>query len=331
MSSRFNANFSFMIAALRSSHPFFFSVSSFLLLLALFPVFNNENFSSTHLGPYYLMHFIPGYLKYLIGAFVLFYSSLLINRIVNQSVLFNRNFYLPGLFYISLMLFFPANGTLHPMAISNLFSILCFGHLIQVYRNESCKNHIFKACCWTLLAVFCFPSYCVLFILPWISLLIIRPFVWKEYMMPILSLVFFGIYLIAYLLFFDSTLNVFNDWLSSLLFYSVKIDVRTMGALGVLVFVTLSLSFKIIFFIYGRSTNRFKKVIKLLLVYFVLCVLQVGLSVFIFKSNSLSIYGAFVPLSVLISFVFMHGKKLWIIDSLFIVYLLSSFIIAYLG
>ena len=78
------------------------------------------------------------------------------------------------------------------------------------------------------------------------------------------------------------------------------------------------------------SGDLTKKVIKLLLIYFVLCVLQMALDIFIFKSTCFSIYSAFVPLSILISFVFMYSKKVWILDSLYLLFVLSIFLFTYL-
>ena len=145
-----------MINVLRSSHPFFFILSSCVLLLT-FVAWNGQNsFSSIKGHPLSWLQFVPLYLQHILGVLLLFYSGFLINTIVNKSVLFSKNFYLPGLIYISLMLYLPDNGYLHPMAIANLFCILCFSNLIRIYRNESCKNHLFKACWWVILALICF-------------------------------------------------------------------------------------------------------------------------------------------------------------------------------
>ena len=319
-----------MIEILRSSHPFFFIISSCVLTLAFMPGFGTSNFHLMDGHPLFFIHFFPLFVQYLVGLFLLLYSGILINTIVNKSVLFTKNFYLPGLMYISMMLFYPLNNSLHPMVISNFFCILCFGSLIKIYRNESCKNHIFKASCWVLLATLCYPSFAVLFLISWISLLIIRPFVWKEYLIPIISLGFISAYLSAYLLLFEPSFNVIPKWFSAFSFYSNKFNVNIIISVGVFLFVTLGLSLKIIFFSYSHSTNRFKKIMKLLLLYFVLCVFQMGIDVFVFKSNSLSIYSAFVPLSILVSFVFMYGKKLWIVDSIYILFLFSIFLFTYL-
>jgi hypothetical protein len=319
-----------MVNVLRSSHPFFFIISSFILLLTLVGGVDGNTFNLTIGHPLFFISFIPKYLQFIIGIFLLFYSGFLINNVVNKSVLFTRNFYLPGLIYISLMVFFPENSSLHPMAISNLFCILGFSNLIRIYRNESCKNHIFKACCWIILAIICYPSFFVLFLISWLSLLIIRPFVWKEYLIPILCLGLLAAYLSVSLLLLNSPFNILPNWVSTISFYDTKFSNISMIAIGGFVFITLALSLKIILFTYSRSTNRFKKVIKLLLIYFVLCVLQIAVDVFGFKSYCFSIYSAFVPLSILLSFVFMYSKKVWIIDSLFVLFIISIFLFTYL-
>lgn len=319
-----------MINVLRSSHPFFFIISSNVLLIALIGRFDGNAFFLLPEHPLYILHFIPKYFQFTIGLLLLFYSGFLINNVVNKSVLFTKNFYLPGLIYISLMVFSPENSSLHPMAISNLFCILGFSNLIKIYRNESCKNHVFKACCWIILALICFPSFSVLFLISWLSLLIIRPFIWKEYLIPIVCLILFAAYLSVTLLLLKSSFNVLPHWLSTISFYNTRFSPFSMITIGVFIFISLSLSLKIILFIYGRSTNRFKKVIKLLLIFFVLCVLQMALDIFLFKSNCFSIYSSFVPLSILISFVFMYSKKVWILDSLYLLFILSIFLFTYL-
>jgi len=319
-----------MINVLRSSHPFFFILSSCVLLLAFIAGYGQNTFSSIKGHPFSWLQFIPLYLQYILGVLLLFYSGFLINTIVNKSVLFSKNFYLPGLIYISLMLFFPENGYLHPMAISNLFCILCFSNLIRIYRNESCKNHLFKACCWVIIAAVCFPSFSVMFLMSWISLLIIRPFVWREYLIPVLCLGLLIAYLSVFLLISNSSFNVLPRWLSSIAYYNIKFNTEPLIAVGAFLFITLALSLKIILFTYSRSTNRFKKIIKLLLLYFILCVFQIAFDFFIFHSNCFSVYSAFVPLSILIAFVYMYGKRVWILDLIYTLFIASIFVFTYL-
>lgn len=319
-----------MINVLRSSHPFFFILSSCVLLLAFVAGNGQNSFSSIKGHPLSWLQFIPLYLQYILGVLLLFYSGFLINTIVNKSVLFSKNFYLPGLIYISLMLFFPENGYLHPMAIANLFCILCFSNLIRIYRNESCKNHLFKACCWVILALVCFPSFSVLFLMSWISLLIIRPFVWREYLIPVICLGLLTAYLGVFLLISKASFNVLPHWLSTVTYYGTKFNSEPLISVGVFLFISLSLSLKIVLFSYSRSTNRFKKIIKLLLLYFVLCVFQIAVDIFIFHSNCFSAYSAFVPLCILISFVYMYGKRVWILDLLYTLFIASIFVFTYL-
>ena len=152
-----------MFSILRSNQPFFFSIFGWLFLFSFLPYQYRFSFlepAFDHPVNYILQ--LPEFLRFFITSTVIYLTALYINKIVNKSILFDRSYYLPGLIYIIISVsYLPFHISLL-MIFSNLFLVLSFREFFKIFRNESCKNLIFKASCWLFISCLFYASNVIL-------------------------------------------------------------------------------------------------------------------------------------------------------------------------
>ena len=155
-----------------------------------------------------------------------------------------------------------------------------------------------------------------IFLLPilWLTLYFIRPFQWREYIMPLIALVFLGSFIIPVSLISDGFYSIFKEWLGSSLVLgssrSYEWSYISFSALaGLLIF------FSSLVFTFIKSTNRYKKIS-----WIIVSLLALAITQFLFVKFVLSIdYPLFfilaVPFSILLSNAVLNSKYPWLIDS----------------
>jgi len=240
-------------------------------------------------------------------------SGLIINGIINNNEIFDRNTFLPALMYLISMSAIKEYQVLSPIVISNLFWILAFRRLFNIYRQISCKKEVFDATLLLLIgALFYFPS---IFMLPivWVALKIIRPFAWREWVIPFFTFVIFGIYWVVSLLLG----NGLNDWSEFVSFNSEQYT-----AMEVIVSWPYYVVFSVLFILVNfsgyqiskqskGSSLRYRKIISF---FIFIMVLTISILLFVKYFSNEDVYtlvGA-VPLSLLITFYFNYAKKEWL-------------------
>lgn len=112
-------------------------------------------------------------------------GALLFNRIVIQNEILNTPTYVNALAYVLLSACAPALLQLHPALIANVLLLLASHKVMSSHRMDAALGKAFDAGLFVALAsLFYFPSaFFLLFI--WIGLVIIRPFIWREWMMAL--------------------------------------------------------------------------------------------------------------------------------------------------
>ncbi len=141
----------------------------------------------------------------LIGLVILITTAILINTTINKNEFFQQNLYIPSLLYVLIMSSLPQLNTLHPILVSNLFIALTFRRLINIHSQVSCKSEIFDASLFLLIAGLFYPPSLLFIPIIWITLMIFRPFNWKEWSVPFLALGLFLIYFYTSFLFTEKT------------------------------------------------------------------------------------------------------------------------------
>ena len=315
-----------MLSILRNKQPFFFIMSAWLILIFNGMIYFNRS-EVTEIGfIFFKLIGAPKILIYLILFIIVFYTGYLINSIVNRSVLFEKSYYISGLLYVVLVTSFGDIISYLLPLIGNLFLVLSFKNLLQIFRSKSCKKQVFNASFFILFSSF-FYSYS-LFILPlvWIVLFIIRPFVWREYLMPIIVLLISFAYVIPFGILNENMWEMGAIWWSSSenSFHKVSPSVG-MLILG-FVSVNFLLSLKSIVNTFIYSNNRFKREVWVVVAMMFFTILLGVLDFLLFHRSFGGLVPFLIPLVIFLSNGFIRNRILWICDLVFILFFVSTII-----
>ena len=316
-----------MLSILRTNQPFFFIVSAWLILILNGLIyFNNGDVKEVE---FELLKLIgaPKILVYFVLFIVVFYTGFLINSVVNKSVLFEKSYYLSGLLYVVFVTSFGDIISYLLPLIGNLFLLLSLKNLLLIFRANSCKRQVFNASIFILFGALFYSLN--LFILPlvWIVLFIIRPFVWREYLMPIIVLLISFAYVIPFGILNENILEMMSLWWSSsqISYHEISpsVGLLIMGFISV----TFLLSFKSIVNTFIYSNNRYKRVIWVVVAMMVFTILLSVLDFLLFNRSSGGLVPFLIPLVIFLSNGFIRNRIQWVCDLVFILFFVSTIVI----
>ena len=316
-----------MLSILRTNQPFFFIISTWLILILNGLIyFNNGDVKEVEFGLLKLIG-APKILVYFVLFIVVFYTGFLINSVVNKSVLFEKSYYLSGLLYVVFVTSFGDIIFYLLPLIGNLFLVLSLKNLLQIFRANSCKKQVFNASIFILFGVFFYSLN--LFILPlvWIVLFIIRPFVWREYLMPVIVLLISFAYVVPFGILNENILEMRSLWWSSsqISYHEISpyIGLLIMGFISV----NFLLSFKSIVNTFIYSNNRYKRVIWVVVAMMVFTILLSVLDFLLFHRSFGGLVPFLIPLVIFLSNGFIRNRIQWVCDLVFILFFVSTIVI----
>jgi hypothetical protein len=254
-------------------------------------------------------------LNKLVAFAIILISGILLNNVINTNEIFERITYLPALLYVIVLSSIAPLHQMHPLIVSNLFWILAYRRLLNVYNQLPCKSEIFDASLLVMLgSLFYFPTSLVLLLLPWMTLIIFRPFDIKEYLMPVLALALLSLYLVVY--------HIFNpEFIADLSLFSVYqgFDIVAnpcLYALYAMLIVVLYLSGYFLVKKSNTSSIRFRKITSQIFSFLMVALIGMLYEKFLNNNDAFLLLGS-VPISVVCSFYFFYNKRLKLSGVLF--------------
>ncbi|MCC7302557.1 MAG: hypothetical protein IT233_07945 [Bacteroidia bacterium] len=173
------------------------------LILWALSIYSPEIPSPESGGPLYrLMHkglYMLPVVGTLVGLCTLVTGAYLVNRLAIGQEVLNSTTHVTGLCYVSLMSLTPAQTTFHPLMLSCVLVLVILQKLISSYRKETAISDYFDIGFILGLATLIYIPSFVFMPVVWIALILIRPFVWREWVTG----------LIGFLLSFVLVLSVF--------------------------------------------------------------------------------------------------------------------------
>lgn len=318
-----------MLSFLKSNNPIYFIVISWsaLILIIVNHYFNDHNY---HFFWPLLTYFnLNKFLLYGTYAVVVFFTSFKINFIINKSVFFQKTNYACGLIYTITMVFIcPVHQAILP-TIANLFVVLAIGNLMKIYRNKTCKIEVFNAACWLLLSSIAYSYNAFLIPMVWLALYFIRPFEWREYLMPIIGFLFIAAYLLTAGFIFEKLPLWVENWWAIKDGY-LNNDSENWVYFLMVISIGLLISLRTLYLSFISSSNRYKKVSWIIVAFLFCCVVQFLFNYFSFRLNSPVLYGAVFPFSVLISNTILNAKSNWLPNSFIGISIIGYIIITYI-
>ncbi len=184
---------------------------------------------------YWLIQFFQG--KYiaikLVSFLLIIIQAIQINRINTKFFILESRSYLPSFIFIFGCSLIPMQN-LNSLLFANIFLLFAIESIFSTYRNDNAWLKYFDA--GLLISIsslfYCKASYFIIFI--WISLLILRPFRGKEWLVSILGFLLPYVLLSSYFYLFED-----NFIYRTNLFFSQLFSVNYMGELSLLYYIYL--------------------------------------------------------------------------------------------
>lgn len=303
-------NFIVLLKTYRTNQPLILGLLPIITLFIWFPSFGLEsNFKIINATPVFKLFKTENQIiNQLIAIGLLLTTAITLNNTINKNEFFRQNIYLPSFISVLLISCLPFSNSLHPILFSNLFLVLAFKRLIHINSQVSCKSEVFDASLLLLIGGLFYPPILLYFPIIWITLLIFRPFQWKEWASPFLALGLFLIYFLTSYLFTETT-NYYQ--LSSVLASSLY-NGNTYSVIfylfGFLSFLFVLLGMRQIHLKRKSSTIRYKKMTNMILAFFILGLLNFGI-IFLFTLANEIIFILIIPFTIAISYFLIYFKK----------------------
>ncbi len=249
-----------------------------------------------------LLSSIFSFSLFMLNAFLLSYLN-------TRYILVPERTFLPAYFYLVIGAFFPGLYQLNPFLPSSFFILLILFWFFKSYKADDNSRLFFETGLLLGTAgLFYAPSlYFILFV--WISLSVLRPFFWREWVYPVLGvltifLLTWGYYFVVYgkptEFFYLLSLNI-NPALME-----VKLPLAEMIAVSYLIIMTILSS------IYMVKVYQYRKIYarKYYIIFFWLFVLCLIIFLFLSGDNYSMFYVTGFSLSYILTNYFVYSKKI---------------------
>ena len=232
----------------------------------------------------------------------------MLNYIVTKNEILTKQSYLPALLYI---VFISNNNEmlmLHPALIANLFLLFAINTLLSSYRKDTAFSQAFDAGFLVSIATLFYFPYIVFLPLLGVGFILLRPFLWREWVISFMGAIVPYLFVITFYFFYD-TLDYF--WYDKLFFpilrekINIPLPQSFYFMFGVSCLIVL-LSFGRIFSGLNIGSQKTKKGIVLMIWFFIFS----GLSVFLAPEVSTKYFAAMaIPISVFCAHFFVNLKR----------------------
>jgi hypothetical protein len=255
-------------------------------------------------------------------SFLILVNAVFLNAVFNNHEFLDKNTYIISLIYVVLTPMFVPLNQFNPVLLAHFFLIATLGVLFYLKQNTDGKITIFNAGILFSMALILLPYLVMLTPIILIMIVIIRPFIWREFFICLAGISVPVIYYFSYLfltngLTFTWELPVWqlHDYRKAWSLYPIA------GLYLILLFISLlSLSARML-----KSSLRLKKQIQMLgLIFTSLFIL--GCFDFYFTGSLLYFSLAIIPLTYFLTYAFLSKRSGILANIFFYITLAYSFV-----
>ncbi|MGK6351780.1 DUF6427 family protein [Parapedobacter sp. DT-150] len=242
-------------------------------------------------------------------------QALLINRVVNHFNLVGRPSFLAALMYMTLASLILPFLVLSPILICNFLAIWMLDKLFSIYRRTEIKPLMFDLGMIVALGSLVYFPFIIMLLLLWCSLMIFRPFNWREWLaVPIGFATVYFLLAVVYL-WFDRMDAFYEIWLP--LTYPLPTSIPT-DIYDYLVVLPVVIILTLFFFTLRqnllKSVVHIRKSFQLLFCMFVLSVVSFYLDADRAVNHFLLVIP---PIAIYMTYYFNYATKRWFYESVF--------------
>lgn len=252
----------------------------------------------------------------LIAGILVFIQSLLFNRVINNHNLMSKAGYLPALMYITGSSLFLDFLILSPPLVANFLTIWITDKLLKVGKSANASSLLFDVGMLIALGTLIYFPFVVLIVMVWITLIITRPFNWREWLMGPIGVLAIFFFLAVFYYWHDNMGRFVNIWLPLTNAFPSVFHINYADYISlvpiILILILAILRLQENFF---KSYISTRKAFQMLIFMFLVAIIS-----FYTKPNfRLYHFLLCVPAgSVLLAYYFVQAKKRWFYESLFI-------------
>ena len=266
----------------------------------------------------------PPYLNVLIALVLTLIQALIFNKIINGYNVLGKQTFLPALLYVTATSLFVPFVLLTPTLVCNFIVLWMIEKFLSIYRRDEVRSVMYDLGMMVALGTLIYFPFMAMMPLLWISLLIFRPFSWREWLAGIIGFITIFFFLAVYYFWNDSLSQFYNIWLPLATPFPVVFHINWYDYL-----VLIPVAMILILGIFQLRSNFFKSFVQtrksFQLLFFMLVL---GLISFYLKSD-FRVYHFLLcapPVAVMMAYYFVQaGKKRWIYEGLYL--LLVGFIV----
>ena len=252
-----------------------------------------------------------------LAAGLLFIQSLVFNKIINSYNLLGKPTYLPALLYVSAGSLFAPFLILSPVLFCNILILWMIEKFLSIYKRDQVSSVMYDLGIIVAVGTLIYFPFIAMLPLLWISLIIFRPFNWREWLAVLIG--FFTIFFFLGVFYYwnDSLEKFYEIWLPLASKFPTNLHINYYDTLVLIpVVIILILGFFQLQKNFFRSVVQLRKSFQLLFFMFI-----IGLVSFYLKQD-LRLYHFLLctpPATVLMAYYFVHATKRWLYESLYMI------------
>ncbi|WP_140937780.1 DUF6427 family protein [Sphingobacterium lumbrici] len=243
-------------------------------------------------------------------------QAFFLNKLINHYNFLGKPNFLTALMYMTLVSLFLPFLVLSPTLICNFITIWMLTKLFNIYKQADVKGLMFDLGMIVGIGSLIYFPFIVLFFLLWISLIIFRPFIWREWVTPLLGLA--AVYTLLGVIYywvdrFDDFLAIFSPFTNE---FSATLHVDIYDYL-----VMIPIVITLIFFLFILKDQYFKSIVHIRksfqLLFFMLTL--IGASFYLNDHITINHFLLCAPpLSIYLAYYFNYAKTKWVYETLYL-------------
>jgi hypothetical protein len=253
----------------------------------------------------------------LIAQIILIVQALIFNQILNQHSLLGRPTFLPALMYVTAGSLLSPFLLLSPALVCNFLLLWMIDNFLSIYKRNEVRSVTYDLGMMVAIGTLIYFPFISMLPLIWISLMIFRPFDWREWFAVISGFITIFFFLAVFYYWNDSLDKFYRIWLPLTTKFPTNLRINFYDSLVLIpVVIILVLGFFQLQQNFFRSVVQLRKSFQLLFF-----MLLIGLLSFYLKQNLVLYHFLFCvpPAAALMAYYFLHSGKRWLYESLYLV------------
>lgn len=244
-------------------------------------------------------------------------QALSLNKIISHFNFFKKPNFLTALMYMTLVSLFLPFLILSPTLICNFIAIWMLSKLFTIYNQSDVKGLMFDLGIIVAIGSLIYFPFIVMLLLLWIALIIFRPFIWREWLTPLLG--FINVYFLIGVVYywqgrFEEFKAIFTPFTNPLP-TSVPFDYHDL-------LVTIPIGIGLLFFLALLKDHYFKSVVQIRKSFQLLFFMLVLVFGSFYLNETININHFLLcapPLAIYLAYYFTYAKTKWLYESLYII------------